>query len=84
MQEPEVKVKESVVPVKKEKLWWEEELELAAVVRHPDDPEDALGQRLLEAQSLQKVKLMDDATTCLILTIDNGNFIVLNDDSTDE
>jgi hypothetical protein len=35
--------------MKKEKLLWEEELELLAAVRHLDDPEDASGQRLLEA-----------------------------------
>jgi hypothetical protein len=72
-QEPRVKVKkEPTTPMKKEKRWWEEELELAAVVRHPDDPKDAMCQRL--------------ATACLMSAIDCGNFIVVdsNEGSDDE
>jgi hypothetical protein len=36
----------SLPPVKKEKRWWEEELEHTVASRHLDDPEDASGQRL--------------------------------------
>jgi hypothetical protein len=57
-------VKKELAPeVKKEELWWEEELELQALlVRHPDDPADKPDQRLLEARSFNKVQPMDNDT----------------------
>jgi hypothetical protein len=51
--------KELAMPMKKEKLWWDEELELAAAACHPDDPEDTRDQRLLEARPFQQVMPMD-------------------------
>jgi hypothetical protein len=43
--EPAIKVKKEEPPlpspIKKEKRWWEEEQELTAASRYPDDPEDA-------------------------------------------
>jgi hypothetical protein len=71
--------------VKKEKLWWKEELELqAAMARHPDDPKDMLGQFLLEARSFNKVQPMNNDTTAFLLALDNGNFKVLTDVEDDE
>jgi hypothetical protein len=82
--EPVVKVKKeeapSPPPVKKVKRWWKEELELTAASRHPNDPEDAPGQRLQEVRTFQKVRPMDDATACLMSNIDACNFIVLDND----
>jgi hypothetical protein len=46
----------------------------------PQRLKDAPGQRLLEARSFEKVQPMDDATTYLMLAIDNDNFIALGDD----
>jgi hypothetical protein len=36
----------------------------ASLVRHPNDPENVPGQRLLEARSFNKVQPMDNATAC--------------------
>jgi hypothetical protein len=74
-----VKVKkEPTPPMKKEKLWWEEEIELPAMlVRHLDDPEDALGQCLLEARSFSKVQPMDDDTASWWSALNSDNFIYL-------
>jgi hypothetical protein len=52
--------------------------------RHPDDPEDAPDQRRLEVRSFHKVQSMDDATACLMSTLDSGNFIALDEDNDDE
>jgi hypothetical protein len=71
----------SLLPVKKEKRWWEEGLELATVSRHL---EDASGQRLQEARSFHKAQPMDDATTCLMSSIDTGKFIALDSDEEHE
>jgi hypothetical protein len=54
------------------------------LAHHPNDPEDPPSQRLLEARSFNKVQLMDNATTCLLSTLDSGNFIELDDDCDDE
>jgi hypothetical protein len=68
--------KELASMVKKERLWWEEKLELqATLARHPDDLEDAPGKRLLEAMSFDKVQPMDDNTTTLWSALDIDNFI---------
>jgi hypothetical protein len=72
-------VKEPTTWMKKEKLWWEKEPELAAC--HPDDSEDTSGLRLLETRSFQKVQPMDGATVCLMSAIDSGNFIALDSDA---
>jgi hypothetical protein len=71
-------------PVKKEKRWWEEELELAVASSHPDNPEDASGRRLQEGRSFHRVHPMDDATACLMSAIDAGNFIALDSDEEQE
>jgi hypothetical protein len=77
--------KEPTTPMKKKLLLWEKELDLQAqLVRHLDDPDYASGQRLLEARSFNKVQLMDDATACMLSTLDRGNFIELNDDIDDK
>jgi hypothetical protein len=53
--------------LKKEKLWWEEELELQALlVRHPDDPADTADQHFLEVRSFKKVQLMDDTRRLVV------------------
>jgi hypothetical protein len=72
-------VKKDPAPaVKKEKLWWEEELELqASLARHPDNP---LGR---EARSFNTVQPMDDDNTVWWSALDIGNFVNLADDEDD-
>jgi hypothetical protein len=68
--------KELASVVKKERLWWEENLEFqATLARHPDDLEDTPVECLLEARSFNKVQPMDDNTTTLWSAPDIDNFI---------